>query len=245
MIHRTITSERGTVHYWIAKNANLTAQTIVFTHGMTGTHEMFEKQTTFFQKDYTVITWDFALHGASRPYFGFSYENNAKDLYAILASEGIEQVVLVGMSNGGYTSQEFAYWYPEKVLGLVALDTTPFGPKYYKKWELHVLNLFTPLVRLFPERFLRYMMAKSVTRTQYAFDLMQKMHAQYSKAEIIALTSLGYECLMAANKEVNFEFPVLILLGEHDKALNVDKFCRRWADDTGYALHFIENAGHF
>lgn len=114
MNHRTISGMGGIVHYWISRPETTCKGAIVFTHGLTADHTMYEKQIEFFKDEYIVILWDVPLHGLSMPYEGFSYECAAKDLHTILEQEAIEKVSLVGMSMGGYPSQVFVALYPEK-----------------------------------------------------------------------------------------------------------------------------------
>ncbi|MGL6107789.1 alpha/beta fold hydrolase [Romboutsia sp.] len=66
MEKKYIKNERGKVIYWI--NNNNSNKTIMFTHGVTADHTLFDKQLDFWCKEYTVITWDMPLHGESRPY---------------------------------------------------------------------------------------------------------------------------------------------------------------------------------
>ena len=146
MEHKNVKSERGITHYWINRNFNENAKCIVFTHGLTANHIMFEKQVEFFSNEYTVITWDVPLHGESRPYTNFSYENTAMELKTILDAENIKKVILVGMSMGGYPSQEFAIHYPDKVSAFIALDTTPLGLCYYSVLDRMLLKLVGPIV---------------------------------------------------------------------------------------------------
>lgn len=245
MNHKTLQTDGGTIHYWIQRSAQLDAHCIVFTHGVAGDHTMFDKQVEHLAEDYTLITWDTPRHGQSRAYEIFSYGNNAEVLKAILDAESIDAVVLVGMSNGGYTSQEFGHRYPDRVKGFIALDTTPFGLKYYSKQDMRIFRWFVPMIRLFPARKIHDRMAKSCTHTDEAFNAMKTMQLQYNKADIIELAGHAYGCLMTENKDVDFPFPVWILLGEHDDALNVDKYSKMWAEETGYPLHIIPDAGHF
>ena len=49
MEHKTIKNERGTVHYWISRGENTDAATLVFTHGLTADHTMYEKQVEYFK----------------------------------------------------------------------------------------------------------------------------------------------------------------------------------------------------
>lgn len=135
MEHKQITAQGGIVHYWIDRKKNF-SDCIVFTHGVTADHTMFEKQTDYFCGKYTIILWDVPMHGLSRPYENFSYRDTAEILHTILEMENIEKVILVGMSMGGYPSQHFATLYPNMVKGFVALDTTPLGLQYYSKSDL-------------------------------------------------------------------------------------------------------------
>ena len=79
MQHKTILSQGGTVHYWIARNDNV-SDCIVFTHGVTADHTMFEKQIPYFSDNYTIVLWDVPMHGLSRPYQQFTYRDTAENV---------------------------------------------------------------------------------------------------------------------------------------------------------------------
>ena len=243
--HKRIESTNGCVHYWILRNHNPNAKCIVFTHGLTANHTMFEKQVEYFREDFTVVTWDVQLHGLSRPYQNFSYEQTAKELKSILDIESIQKVILVGMSMGGYPSQEFAFHYPEYVDRMVMLDTTPFGLKYYSKSDLWWLKQVAPIGKWFPDKILRESMAKSVSKTDYSYKKMIEMLEPLSKAEIIEQMDIAYGKFAKENKEVQFNFPVLLLLGDRDTTGKVKQYNMAWAKATGYPLHIIKNAAHF
>ncbi len=243
--HKKVESANGTTHYWISRNESKDAACIVFTHGVTANHMMFEKQLEFFSKDYTVITWDVPLHGISRPYKDFSFENTAKELKSILDAEQIKKVVLVGMSLGGYPSQEFAVRYPEMVLGFVSLDATPYGLCYYSAFDRWCVRRVELIAKCFSDKTLRKTMAKSISRTQYSYDVMMKMLEPLSKTDIICQMGIGYAGFLKENRDVHFDFPILILLGEYDKTGKVAAYSRAWSKKEGYPLHIIKNAAHF
>lgn len=240
-----IQSIRGTVHYWIHRNDNVDAKCIVFSHGLTANHTMFEKQVEYFSKEYTVVTWDVPLHGESRPYDDFSYRNTAVELKAILDGEKIEQVILVGMSMGGYPSQAFALQYPHSVLGFVALDTTPLNPYYYSKFDRWCLKKVKPLAKPYSDKILRKAMAKSVSKTQYAYDMMMEMLTPLSKEDLVEQMDIAYGCFIDECVNTRLECPVIILLGEYDKTGKVKKYCETWSEREGYPLHIIKGAAHF
>jgi pimeloyl-ACP methyl ester carboxylesterase len=244
MEHKQIAAQGGTVHYWIDRGS-VGSDCIVFTHGVTADHTMFEMQVDFFRGKYTVILWDIPLHGSSRPYQSFSYRDTADVLYAILREEKIAQAVLVGMSMGGYPCQHFASLHPEMVSGFVALDTTPLGLRYYSKSDLWWLRQVAPMARCFPAKTLRKSMARAVSRSEFSYRKMMDMLQPLSKAEIIEQMKIAYTYFPLENKDVTFPFPVLILVGEKDSTGKVKAYCKAWAEHTGYPLHLIQGAKHF
>jgi 3-oxoadipate enol-lactonase len=97
---------------------------LLLVHGFPFDHSMWTHQMEALQQDYRVIAPDLRGHGQSEVTPGpYSMDLLAEDLYALLQSLGIEQVVLVGLSMGGYIA--FAFWrsYPELVQALVLADT--------------------------------------------------------------------------------------------------------------------------
>ena len=245
MEHKYITSSRGTVHYWISRLQDATAKTIVFTHGLVADHRMFEKQAVFFKDKCNVILWDVPLHGSSRPYTDFSYKNAAEELNSILLAEKIDRVILVGMSMGGYPSQMFGALYPQKTMGFIALDTTPFGTQYYSKLDRWWLKRAAPIAGLFPLSILKKSMAKSVSLTSFSYEMMTKMLAPLTKEMIVEQMDLAYGGFLKENFNVSFPFPVHILVGEKDKTGKVKQYCKKWSASAGYPLIIIKQAAHF
>lgn len=245
MEEKQFATARGTVYYWISRAQNPKAQCIMFTHGLTADHTMFEKQVEYFQKQYTVITWDVPFHGLSYPYSHFTYENCALDMMEILDREQIQKTVLLGMSMGGYPSQEFADRFPESVEGFIALDTTPYGLGYYSKSDIWWLNRTALMAKCFPEDLLRKSMARSVSRTAYSYGKMMEMLSGLSKDRIITQMDIAYSGFVKENRDIALKMPVLILLGEFDKTGKVRNYCKAWAEKKGLPLHIVENAAHF
>lgn len=244
MQHKQILAQGGNVHYWIDKKDD-GVDCIVFTHGATADHTMFEKQIEFFSDKYTIVLWDVPMHGLSRPYQKFSYRDTAEILHSILQEENINRAILVGMSMGGYPSQHFAAIYPDMVKGLVALDTTPLGVQYYSKSDLWWLKQVAPMAKWFPATILQKSMAKSISETDYSYQKMMSMLKPLSKSEIIEQMRIAYGKFTHENRSVMFQFPVLILVGDRDSTGKVKAYCKEWAKQTGYPLHFIKNAQHF
>lgn len=243
--HKIIKSENGDVHYWINRNADKDAKCILFTHGLTANHKMYEKQVAYFCGKYTTITWDVPLHGLSRPYKNFSYRSTALEMKHVLDEEHIDKVILVGMSMGGYPSQMFGNMFPEMVDRFIGIDTTPFGKEYYSKSDLWWLRKVAPIAKIYTEKFLKKSMAKSVSTTKYSYDMMMQMLEPLTKEEIIEQMYIAYSVFADENTDMELAFPVLILLGDHDCTGKVKQYCKMWAEKTFSPLHIIKNAAHF
>lgn len=97
---------------------------LVLSHGFLMDHDMFAPQVAALRESHRVITWDQRGHGLTR-FDGelFSYWDCAEDLLALLDHLQIRTAVLGGMSAGGFISMRAALLQPDRVAGLVLIDT--------------------------------------------------------------------------------------------------------------------------
>lgn len=96
---------------------------VVFSHGFLMDHEMFAPQVAALAPDFRCITWDERGFGQTDATASFSYWDSAADCLALLDHLGIDAAVLAGMSQGGFLSLRAALTAPERVRGLVLIDT--------------------------------------------------------------------------------------------------------------------------
>jgi 3-oxoadipate enol-lactonase len=61
----------------------------------------------------------------------YTVSEMASDAVAVLDAEGLERAHVLGVSLGGYISQEFALSYPDRVDKLVLCSTSPGGPNQH------------------------------------------------------------------------------------------------------------------
>ena len=97
---------------------------VILGHGFLMDHEMFVHQVAALRDQYRVITWDERCFGLTE-FDGqpFSYWDSARDCLALLDHLGIDRAVVGGMSQGGFLSLRAALTAPERVRGLILLDT--------------------------------------------------------------------------------------------------------------------------
>ena len=96
---------------------------VVLSHGYLMDASMFDAQVAALAPEYRVITWDQRGHGGTPAPGPFSYWDSARDVLALLDHLGIEQAVLGGMSQGGFLSLRAALLAPQRVRGLVLIDS--------------------------------------------------------------------------------------------------------------------------
>jgi pimeloyl-ACP methyl ester carboxylesterase len=102
---------------------------VVLAHGFLMDRSMFGPQVEALAADHRVITWDERGFGDTE-YDGqpFTYWDSASDCLELLDHLGIKRAVIGGMSQGGFVSLRVALMAPERVRGLILLDTQA-GPE--------------------------------------------------------------------------------------------------------------------
>jgi pimeloyl-ACP methyl ester carboxylesterase len=100
---------------------------VVLTHGFGDTSETWSEQLAALSKRHAVHCWDLLGHGRSaKPTDPAAYSRDgAVDELGRIAALCEEPAVLVGHSLGGYLSQCLALRKPERVRGLVLINTGP------------------------------------------------------------------------------------------------------------------------
>lgn len=107
-------------------------ETLVCLHGNHEDHTYFKHQVTYFQKYYQVLLIDMRSHGLStNGEKGLSFQLFADDLYQVLIKLNIQQIHLLGFSDGASTAMYFTLKHPEMVDKLIlnGANYHPFGVK--------------------------------------------------------------------------------------------------------------------
>lgn len=101
-----------------------TEPALVFVHGWCCDSRYWYNQVPYFSKKFRVITLDLAGHGNSG--FGrqvYTTESFGQDVAAVLRKLDVKKAILIGHSMGGEIVLYAAKIAPERVIGLVAVDT--------------------------------------------------------------------------------------------------------------------------
>lgn len=244
MKEKKILSNRGHTYYWVSKHSDSCAITLVFLHGLTANHCLFDQQINFFRNTYSIIVWDSPAHGKSRPYTDFSYANLAEELKIILDTENMKKAVLVCQSAGGFTGQSFIAKYPGMVEGLVMIGSCPYGKGYYSRSDFFWLSQTKWMFNMYPDKILRKAISKMCCITANGQNNMMDMLKEYSKKELCKLIYLGFAGFITEVHDLKINCPVCLIVGDHDKTGKVQQYNERWHKNEGYKLYIIKNAAH-
>ena len=101
---------------------------VLLTHGFSASSHMFASTVPAIATDHTVIVWDMPGHGGSgAPEDPAEYSTRSflDAMVGLIDAAGAERAVVLGHSLGGYLSLELALAHPDRVAGLVLVDTGP------------------------------------------------------------------------------------------------------------------------
>ena len=216
------------------------APAVVLIHGYGINRKMWNPQLDAL-KDYRVINVDVRGHGLSRPCRHFTVKNAAADIHAILDAENCQNALLVGLSMGGYITQEYAANYG-KAKGYMITGSTPiFVP--YKTWEKIGLKYSAPLFNLYPWETLKKQMARASALSEGVRARLHDMFGEMTKKEFVASWNGIATCLN--EREHVFDAPLLVCCGEFDKTGTIKQHLPDWPKYyPGCRVEMIANAAH-
>lgn len=110
------------IHHRLDGPAN--APVLAFVNSLGTDHRIWDAVAAPLAGRYRLLRYDMRGHGLSdAPPGDYSLDAHVADLAGLLDAAAIGQAVLIGVSVGGLIAQGFALAHPERLAGLVLLDT--------------------------------------------------------------------------------------------------------------------------
>lgn len=217
---------------------------IVFLHGFLENQNMWEFCKTEFCKKYRIITLDLLGHGGSEN-MGYLHtmEDNADLVNYVLTKFRIRKAYLVGHSMGGYVALAFAEMFPEKMKGLILLNSTAQEDSEERK------NNRNRAIIAAKEGFSSYI-SQSI-QNLFATESHKKWENEIEKTKAEALKTPLQGIIsslegMKIRKDRTFilkttTFPKLLILGEKDAVLNFSE-TKKQVENTDTELISLSGA---
>ena len=233
------------LNYHLTSNEG--AETIVFVNGLTMNLASWAAVSETFEDNYRCLRYDCRGQGESdKPAGPYTPEQHVADLLALLEALDLQQVHLVGLSNGGLISMMVAGGVPERILSLTVIDSFVRADSMLKtilrSWKAALtaggtalrFDVATPWVWGH-----RYLAAH-----QQDFAALRELASQADPQAVLNLIEglLGFED--ARDRLHAYTGKVLILVGEND-VLTPPRYSfeiHRWAQQA--RLVILEQLGH-
>lgn len=231
----------------------------LFVHGLMGYGQNWRRIIQGLEATERCLAIDQRGHGRSfKPESGYSPEDYANDIKAIVDELGWEKFILVGHSMGGRNVLNFASRFPEKLSCLIIEDigaeSSPTAHEYYE----NLLNMVpTPFAKR--EDAKRYFFEEFVNKAQtrenvqvmanYFYSNMEEkpngtVDWRFAKRAIVDSVKLGRVGDRWAEVK-SLSIPTLLVRGERSKELSPENYKRMLESNSMIKGVEIEGAGHW
>ena len=199
---------------------------VVLLHGFLENKTMWDVYVSELGKKNRIITIDLLGHGKTEC-LGYiqTMEENATVVHDVLSKLRIRKAILVGHSMGGYVALAFAELYPDKIKGLVLLNSTSKEDSTDRKKNR---DRAIKAVKKDYETFIRLSIANL-----FSEDNREILNTKIEEVKIQALKTPLQGIVaslegMKARKDREFlllttAYPKLLILGKKDPVLNYEE----------------------
>ena len=220
---------------------------ILLIHGLLMDRTMFDPQLEALRDRYRLVTPDLRGHGeSSHRAEEFTQWDMMEDHVALLDELGIERAVWGGVSQGGFQSLRAALRHPDRVAGLILIDTQA-GPEDETRRPMY--EAFAEVVATdgWNEHILQNSCI-SMFGTSAPEDLKRQWMDRWERQE----TNDARQLLWSVTKREDItdrlgeiEHPAIVIHGEEDAAIDMER-AERLADGLPNLVEFVKvpEAGH-
>ena len=226
-----------------------TGMPVVFIHAFPMSKEMWRPQVDELKKKYCVLSYDVRGHGGSEVGNGqYTIEYCVDDLIGLLDYLKFQQVVVVGLSMGGYIALRAIERNPDRFRGAVLCDTRSEADSNETKIKRATDAKTVKLqgMRKFAEYFLPKVFHEDTLKTQ----LKIVKHAKSIMENNSPIGIAGMLIALAARTDTTsllqkMKIPTLLLVGQLDELTPPSLLTSLQEKIPGATMHTIPNAAHF
>jgi len=227
---------------------------VIFVHGHSLNHSMWDPQFYEFAKKYRAIRYDIRGYGYSSPQIEGYQFTHAEDLKELMNFLQIDKAHVIGLSLGGYIGADMLGWFPEKLLSATLISgnvrrfprpSVPMDETEVNKRDNEIRDLKKKGIDVMKREWFNGLMKSGGTNREnmssqlwsmiYQWDAWQPLHKE---ARVIA----GDDAYIKM-KENRPNIPVLIVEGEleHNRYSKNPEILEYLPNGR---LIVIENSGH-
>jgi len=196
---------------------------VVLGHSFLCSGKMWRGQVPALAGKFRVLNLDLRGHGRSgQVKRAFSLYDAVSDVVAVLDHLAIEKAVWCGLSIGGMVALRAALTCPQRVGGLILLDTDAGAETVNRKLKYYAMGLGAHLVGIGPfVPFIARLMFGATTR-RHNPALVSEWKSEFSALHVPSVLR-GLDALMKRDSLLGrlhqIRVPALVLVGEEDRSL--------------------------
>jgi len=243
----SIRINNASIHYLESGEGS---ETLVFSHGLLMSSEMFRAQLDAFSRHYRCVAYDHRGQGESEvTEDGYNIDSLADDAAELIRHLNLAPCHFVGLSMGGFVGMRLAIRQPELLKSLVLLETSADAEQHENLFSYRMLNFVGRWFgfRIVAERVMAILFGRS-----FMSDPERIAERKYWKKRLIDNDRLGTTRAARAVIERKgvyeqlgqIRIPTLILVGEEDMATGVEKARRMHEAIENAQLGVLPEAGH-
>ncbi len=224
-----------------------TGPCVVLLHGFTEDAAIWDDYTHTLSKYFTVLTPDLPGHGMSEHWdMPHTMEEQAILIRELIDINGIESIVIIGHSMGGYIAMAFAEAYPAYLRGLCLLNSSAIGDSIEVKANRDKVidivreNKFGFLAQFIPDLF------APDNRIKYDNEI-QKLIARASNMKPEGLINAIEGMKQRPDRQHvlhNLVVPVLFIAGKMDNRVPLDVILPQLTLPAHAEALILRNVGH-
>jgi 3-oxoadipate enol-lactonase len=222
-------------------------ETLVFSHGLLMSSEMFRAQIDHFKARYRCIAYDHRGQGQSEvTKTGYDMDSLYLDATALIENLRLGTVHFIGLSMGGFVGMRLAARKPHLLKSLVLMETSADEEVFKLKYNL--LNLIFTVAGSKPilPKIMNILFGKSfLVNPERAAERVYWENHVLGLNKSITKSVKGVIDRTSVYKEIkSIAVPTLILVGNEDVATVPEKAKRIHKQINGSVLEIISGAGH-
>ena len=222
-------------------------ETIIFSHGLLFSHEMFRAQIDYFKARYRCIAYDHRGQGKSEvTQSGYDMDSLFLDAVALIENLQLSAVHFVGLSMGGFVGMRLAARRPHLIKKIVLMETS--ADEEVNKLKYNALNLIFRFAGSKPihKKIMNILFGKTfLTDKGRAEEQTHWTNHMLNLKKSITKPVQGVIDRNSIYDEISgIKVPTLVMVGDEDIATTSDKARRIHKQINGSVLEIISGAGH-
>lgn len=238
---------RAKIHY---RQSGDGPQTIVFSHGLLMSCEMFRQQVEALSGNYRCISYDHRGQGRSEVTAdGYDMDSLTEDAAALIRELDCAPCHFVGLSMGGFIGMRLAIRYPDLLRSLTLMETSADPEPGENKGPYRRLAFVGRWLgfRLVANPVMKIMFGRTFLRDPKKTELRNEWKRKLIALDRRGTTRAAYGVIDREgvyDRLSEIRTPTLILIGDEDVATPLPKSERMHAAIAGSKLEIIPRAGH-